>query len=54
METSKKSYCFAMHSKGEFFFLEVSKFFEKAGLTWDNMCGNTTDGGPAMVGSHSG
>ena len=40
--------------KAEDVFLEVSKFFEEEGLSWNNVCGNTTDGGPAMLGSHSG
>ena len=34
-------------------FQEVSKFFEKEGLSGDSVCGNTTDGAPAILGSHS-
>ena len=49
-------FCQAMEAttKGEDVFHEVSKFFENEGLSWDNVCGNTTDGAPAMLGSHSG
>ena len=51
------SFCHALEAttKREDAFQEVSKFFEKEGLSWDNVCGrNTTDGAPAMLGSHSG
>ena len=49
-------FCHALEAttKGEDIFLEVSKFFEKKGLSGDNVCGNTTDGAPAMLVSHSG
>ena len=48
-------FCHALEAttKGDVF-QEVFKFFEKEGLSWDNVCGNTTDGAPAMLGSHSG
>ena len=32
----------------------VSSFFEKHGLSWNNLVGITTDGAPAMLGSRSG
>ena len=49
-------FCQALETttKGEIFFQEVSKFFEKEGLFWYNVCGITTVGTPTMLGSHSG
>ena len=32
----------------------VNSFFEGEGLDWENVCGCTTDGAPAMLGSQSG
>ncbi|XP_066941067.1 SCAN domain-containing protein 3-like [Macrobrachium rosenbergii] len=32
----------------------LSSFFESEGLDWENLCGCTTDGAPAMLGSQSG
>lgn len=32
----------------------VNSFFEAEGLQWNNLCGCTTDGAPAMLGSQSG
>ena len=55
MEASKKILvlpCIGSYDQKRRCFQEVSKFFEKEGLSWDNVCGNTTDGATAMLGSH--
>ncbi|XP_068219980.1 protein FAM200C-like [Palaemon carinicauda] len=41
-------------TRGEDIFNEVSLFFEKEGLSWNNVCACTTDGAPAMLGRRSG
>ena len=41
-------------TKGADIFELVNSFFESEGLEWKNLCGCTTDGAPAMLGSQSG
>ena len=49
-------FCHTLDSttRGEDIFNEVSNFFEREGLSWNNVCACTTDGAPAMLGRRSG
>ena len=40
-------------TKSEDIFIKVSNFFEREGLSWNNVCGCTTDGGPSILGRRS-
>ena len=57
IETSKKSSCFAMHWKlrtKEKMFSRKSTSSLKKGGCLRTMCGNSTNGAPAILGTHSG
>ena len=41
-------------TRGEDIFNKVSNFFEIEGLSWNNVCGCTTDGAPSILGRRSG
>ena len=57
-EDFKKNFLFChtidSTTSGEDIFNKVSNFFEREGLSWNNVCGCTTDGEPLMLGSRSG
>ena len=40
-------------TRGEDIFNKVSNFFEREELSWNNVCGCTTDGAPSMLGRRS-
>ena len=41
-------------TRGKDIFNKVSNFFEREGLSWNNVCGCTTDGAPSMLGRRLG
>ena len=41
-------------TRGEDIFNKVSNFFEREGLSWNNVCAYTIDGAPSMLGRRSG
>ena len=47
-------HCLESTTRGEDVFNEVSEYFRKRGLSWDNVSACTTDGVPAMLGNRSG
>ena len=49
-------FCHTLDSttRGEDIFIKVSNFFEREGLSWNNVCACTTDGAPSMLGRRSG
>ena len=47
-------HCLESTTRGEDVFNEVSEYFRKRGLSWDNVSACTTDGAPAMLGNRSG
>ena len=49
-------FCHTLDSttKGEDIFIKVSNFFEREGLSRNNVCACTTDGAPSMLGHRSG
>ena len=57
-ENFKKDFlsCHTLDSttSGEDIFIKVSNFFEREGLSWNNVCTCTTDGAPSMLGRRSG
>ena len=47
-------HCLESTTRGEDVFMEVSEYFERRGLSWNNVAACTTDGVPAMLGNRSG
>ena len=57
-EDFKKNFLFChtldFTTRSEDIFIKVSNFFEREGLSWNNVCACTTDGTPSMLGRQSG
>ena len=49
-------FCHTLDSttRGKDIFIKVSDFFEREGLSWNNVCACTTDRAPSMLGRQSG
>ena len=49
-------FCHTLDSttRGKDIFIKISNFFEREGLSWNNVCACTTDGAPSMLGRQSG